>query len=47
MQSEHPWCIIEVKSKHFPVVFKKKVMEIAVYFTKTQFSTKSIFFLKN
>ncbi|KAF0769731.1 Uncharacterized protein FWK35_00023678 [Aphis craccivora] len=22
-KSEYPWCIIEVKSKHFPTVFKK------------------------
>ncbi|KAF0763287.1 Uncharacterized protein FWK35_00007935, partial [Aphis craccivora] len=22
-KSEYPWCIIEVKSKHFPIVFKK------------------------
>ncbi|KAF0762657.1 Uncharacterized protein FWK35_00019472 [Aphis craccivora] len=32
-KSEYPWCIIEVKSKHFPKVFKKieknkkKIME--------------------
>ena len=24
-QSEYPWCIIEVKSKHFPTVFKKSI----------------------
>ncbi|KAF0751169.1 Uncharacterized protein FWK35_00023260 [Aphis craccivora] len=22
-KSKYPWCIIEVKSKHFPTVFKK------------------------
>ncbi|KAF0757042.1 Uncharacterized protein FWK35_00026259 [Aphis craccivora] len=22
-KSEYPWCILEVKSKHFPTVFKK------------------------
>ncbi|KAF0762859.1 Uncharacterized protein FWK35_00018228 [Aphis craccivora] len=22
-KSEYPWCIIKVKSKHFPTVFKK------------------------
>ncbi|KAF0696062.1 Uncharacterized protein FWK35_00034525, partial [Aphis craccivora] len=22
-KSEYPWCIIEIKSKHFPTVFKK------------------------
>ncbi|KAF0772331.1 Uncharacterized protein FWK35_00000500 [Aphis craccivora] len=22
-KSEYPWCIVEVKSKHFPTVFKK------------------------
>ncbi|KAE9530856.1 hypothetical protein AGLY_011318 [Aphis glycines] len=44
-QSEYSWCIIEVKSKHFPTIFKKieknkkKVME------KREFSTKSIFFM--
>ncbi|KAF0710642.1 Uncharacterized protein FWK35_00032889 [Aphis craccivora] len=24
-KSEYPWCIIEVKSKHFPTVLKKKI----------------------
>ncbi|KAF0740841.1 Uncharacterized protein FWK35_00033344 [Aphis craccivora] len=23
-QDEYPWCIIEVKSKYFPIVFKKR-----------------------
>ncbi|KAF0748374.1 Uncharacterized protein FWK35_00031480 [Aphis craccivora] len=27
-KSEYPWCIIEVKSKHFPTVFNQKNQEI-------------------
>ncbi|KAF0762909.1 Uncharacterized protein FWK35_00018627, partial [Aphis craccivora] len=50
-KSEYPWCIIEVKSKHFPTVFKKiektkkkkKNDEKTGIFTQNQFSTKSIF----
>ncbi|KAF0758203.1 Uncharacterized protein FWK35_00021351 [Aphis craccivora] len=47
---EYLWCIIEVKSKHFPTVFKKKEInkkkkndEKTGIFTQNQFSTKSIF----
>ncbi|KAF0687265.1 Uncharacterized protein FWK35_00034332 [Aphis craccivora] len=49
-KSEYPWCIIEVKSKHFPTVFKKieknqkKSDEITGIFPQNQFSTKLIFF---
>ncbi|KAF0766833.1 Uncharacterized protein FWK35_00015326 [Aphis craccivora] len=45
----YPWCIIEVKSKHFPTVFKKieknkkKNDGKTGIFTQNQFSTKSIF----
>ncbi|KAF0761556.1 Uncharacterized protein FWK35_00009806 [Aphis craccivora] len=49
-KSEYPWCIIEVKSKHFPTVFKKikknkkkKNDGKKGIFTQNQFSTKSIF----
>ncbi|KAF0762620.1 Uncharacterized protein FWK35_00028170 [Aphis craccivora] len=48
-QCEYPWCIIEVKSKHFPTVFKKieknkkKSDGKTRIFTQNQFSTKSIF----
>ncbi|KAF0755816.1 Uncharacterized protein FWK35_00026114, partial [Aphis craccivora] len=48
-KSEYPWCIIEVKSKHFPTVFKKKIEKNKKknngktgIFTQNQFSTKSI-----
>ncbi|KAF0768003.1 Uncharacterized protein FWK35_00006087 [Aphis craccivora] len=47
-KSEYPWCIIEVKSKHFPTVFKKiennkkKNDGKTGIFTQNQFSTKSI-----
>ncbi|KAF0769318.1 Uncharacterized protein FWK35_00039057, partial [Aphis craccivora] len=44
----YPWCIIEVKSKHYPTVFKKiekdkKSDGKTGIFTQSQFSTKSIF----
>ncbi|KAE9533242.1 hypothetical protein AGLY_009283, partial [Aphis glycines] len=48
-KSEYPWCIIEVKSKHFPTVFKKiennkkKNDGKTAIFTQNQFSTESIF----
>ncbi|KAF0715503.1 Uncharacterized protein FWK35_00037995 [Aphis craccivora] len=46
-QSEYPWCIMQVKSKHFPTVFKKiekkKCDGRTGIFTQNQFSTKSIF----
>ncbi|KAE9525473.1 hypothetical protein AGLY_014273 [Aphis glycines] len=48
-KSEYPWCIIQVKSKHFPTVFKnleknkKKSDGKTGIFTQNQFSTKSIF----
>ncbi|KAE9533797.1 hypothetical protein AGLY_008876 [Aphis glycines] len=48
-KSEYPWCIIEVKSKHFPTVFKKieknkkKNDGKTGIFTQNQFSTESIF----
>ncbi|KAE9524049.1 hypothetical protein AGLY_015530 [Aphis glycines] len=50
-KSEYPWCIIEVKSKHFPTVFKeieknkKKNDGKTGIFTKIQFSTESIFYM--
>ncbi|KAE9534735.1 hypothetical protein AGLY_008027 [Aphis glycines] len=48
-KSEYPWCIIQVKSKHFPTVFKKieknkkKNDGKTGIFTQKQFSTVSIF----
>ncbi|KAF0745807.1 Uncharacterized protein FWK35_00038224 [Aphis craccivora] len=46
-KSEYPWCIIEVKSKHFPTVLKKNQEKKndgkTGNFTQYQFSTKSIF----
>ncbi|KAF0767781.1 Uncharacterized protein FWK35_00019365 [Aphis craccivora] len=50
-KSEYPWCIIEVKSKYFPTVFKKieknkkkkKNDGKTGIFTQNQFSTKTIF----
>ncbi|KAE9536780.1 hypothetical protein AGLY_006842 [Aphis glycines] len=48
-KSEYPWCIIEVKSKHFPTVIKKieknkkKNDGKTEIFTQNQFSTESIF----
>ncbi|KAF0765115.1 Uncharacterized protein FWK35_00029502 [Aphis craccivora] len=50
-KSEYPWCIIEVKNKHFPTVFekigknKKKKYGKTGIFTHNQFSTKSIFYM--
>ncbi|KAF0766321.1 Uncharacterized protein FWK35_00011314 [Aphis craccivora] len=35
-KSEYPWCIIEVKSKHFPTVFKK-MMEKREFLHKISF----------
>ncbi|KAF0760082.1 Uncharacterized protein FWK35_00030598, partial [Aphis craccivora] len=47
-KSEYPRCIIVVKSKHFPTIFKKiektKINDGKMgNFTQYQFSTKSIF----
>ncbi|KAE9534000.1 hypothetical protein AGLY_008736 [Aphis glycines] len=48
-KSEYPWCIIEVKSKHFSTVFKKikknkkKNDEKTGIFTQNQFLTESVF----
>ncbi|KAF0758019.1 Uncharacterized protein FWK35_00017864 [Aphis craccivora] len=46
---EYPWCIIEFKSKHFPIVIKKikknKSDGKTGIFTQKQFSTKSIFYM--
>ncbi|KAF0767482.1 Uncharacterized protein FWK35_00013257 [Aphis craccivora] len=48
-KSEYPWCIIKVKSKHFPTVFKKierkKNVGKTGIFMQNQFSTKSIFYI--
>ncbi|KAF0766124.1 Uncharacterized protein FWK35_00014013 [Aphis craccivora] len=30
-KSEYPWCIIEVKSKHFPTVFKKMTEKTGIF----------------
>ncbi|KAF0755564.1 hypothetical protein FWK35_00015314, partial [Aphis craccivora] len=37
-------CTIEVKSKHFPTVFKKNNGKTGI-FTQNQFSTKSFFYM--
>ncbi|KAF0769369.1 Uncharacterized protein FWK35_00002575 [Aphis craccivora] len=48
-RSEYPWCIIKIKSKHFPTAFKKieknqkKSDRKTGIFTQNQFSTISIF----
>ncbi|KAF0759984.1 Uncharacterized protein FWK35_00008284 [Aphis craccivora] len=52
-KSEYPWCIIQVKNKHFPTVLKKieknkkkkKNDGKTGIFTQNQFSTKSIFYM--
>ncbi|KAF0739487.1 Uncharacterized protein FWK35_00039316 [Aphis craccivora] len=50
-QSEYLWRIIEVKSKHFPTVFKKieknkkKVMEKREFLRKTSFRPNRFFFI--
>ncbi|KAF0748603.1 Uncharacterized protein FWK35_00022616 [Aphis craccivora] len=48
-KSEYPWCIIEVKNKHFPKVFKKiekkKNDGITGSFTQTSFEPNRFFFL--
>ncbi|KAF0765130.1 Uncharacterized protein FWK35_00021684, partial [Aphis craccivora] len=41
-KNKYPWCIIEVKSKHFPTVFKK-IEKNKKKMTQNQFLTKSIF----
>ena len=49
-QSGYPWCIIEVKSKHFPTVFKKieknkkKMTEKREFLRKTSFRQNRIFY---
>ncbi|KAF0764990.1 Uncharacterized protein FWK35_00009523, partial [Aphis craccivora] len=46
---EYPWCIIEVKSKHFPIVFKKieknkkKLMEKREILRNTSFRPNRFF----
>ncbi|KAF0708327.1 Uncharacterized protein FWK35_00035769, partial [Aphis craccivora] len=46
---EYPWCIIKVKSKHFPIVFKKieknknKVTEKREFLRKTSFRPNRFF----
>ncbi|KAF0768090.1 Uncharacterized protein FWK35_00000696, partial [Aphis craccivora] len=50
-KSEYPWCIIEVKSKYFPTVFKKieknkkKMTQKREFLRKNRFSTNSIFYM--
>ncbi|KAF0765648.1 Uncharacterized protein FWK35_00014582 [Aphis craccivora] len=51
-KSEYPWFFIDVKSKHFPTVFKKKSRKTEKkndgktgIFTQNKFSTKSIFYM--
>ncbi|KAF0762284.1 Uncharacterized protein FWK35_00017484, partial [Aphis craccivora] len=48
-KSEYPWCIIQVKSKHFSTVFKKveknkkKMMEKREFLRKTSFRPNRFF----
>ncbi|KAF0767621.1 Uncharacterized protein FWK35_00006090 [Aphis craccivora] len=48
-KSEYPWCIIEVKSKHFPTVLKKieknkkKMTEKREFLHKTSFRPNRFF----
>ncbi|KAE9534016.1 hypothetical protein AGLY_008752 [Aphis glycines] len=51
-KSEYPWCIIEVKSKHFPIVFKKlekktkkKMTENREFLRKTSFRPNRFFYM--
>ncbi|KAF0762451.1 Uncharacterized protein FWK35_00008292 [Aphis craccivora] len=50
-QSEYPWCIIEVKRKHFPTVLKqikktkKKVTEKREFLRKTSFRSNRLFYM--
>ncbi|KAF0770602.1 Uncharacterized protein FWK35_00013609 [Aphis craccivora] len=50
-KSEFPWCIIEVKSKHFPTVLKKngekqkKVTEKREFLRKTSFWPNRFFYM--
>ena len=50
-QNEYAWCIIEVKSKHFPTVFKKssktkkKVTEKREFLRKTSFRPNRFFYI--
>ena len=50
-KSEYPWCIIEVKSKHFPTVFKKieknkkKMTEKREFLRKTNFRPNRFFYM--
>ncbi|KAF0747744.1 Uncharacterized protein FWK35_00030032, partial [Aphis craccivora] len=50
-KSEYPWYIIEVKSKHFPTVFKKieknkkKITEKREFLPKTSFRPNQFFYM--
>ncbi|KAE9537364.1 hypothetical protein AGLY_006387 [Aphis glycines] len=51
-KSEYPWCIIKVKSKHFPTVFKKikknkkkKMTEKREFLRKTSFRPNRFFYM--
>ncbi|KAF0768499.1 histone H2A, partial [Aphis craccivora] len=50
-KSEYPWCIIEVKSKHFPTVFKKfvknkkRMTEKREFLQKTSFRPNRLFYM--
>ncbi|KAF0758695.1 Uncharacterized protein FWK35_00023144 [Aphis craccivora] len=52
-KSEYPWCIIQVKSKHFPTVFKKikknkkkkKMTEKREFLRKTSFRPNRFFYM--
>ncbi|KAF0754197.1 Uncharacterized protein FWK35_00021805 [Aphis craccivora] len=49
-KSEYPWCVVEVKSKHFPTVFKKikknkkKMTEKREFLRETSFRPNRFFF---
>ena len=48
-KSEYTWCIIEVKSKHFPTFFKKikkkKMTEKREFLRKTNFRPNRFFYM--
>ncbi|KAF0765954.1 Uncharacterized protein FWK35_00025052 [Aphis craccivora] len=52
MEKRNPWYIIEVKSKHFPIVFKKmekktkkKMTEKQEFLRKTSFRPNRFFYM--
>ncbi|KAF0772342.1 Uncharacterized protein FWK35_00000504, partial [Aphis craccivora] len=44
-KSEYPWCIIQVKSKHFLIKNKKKIKEKREFLHKTSFRPNRFFYM--